>query len=149
MRSIRTRLLSLAAIPAVALAVGLTTAGAASAADNANKVTLYSDADQCGGAPATAHADVGFVNLHQDGQTVTVIYHLKNGVPGATYYVSGYSGYCNYDGFLGTVVPNSNGVANATFTYTIPAADTTVWIFSIAFPSGGGFDTAETPAVTP
>lgn len=133
---------------AAAAVVGF--APAALASDNANGSTLYATGDSCNGAPASAQVkanDVGFVNIHLDGRTATGNYHLKGAVPDATYNVYGYSGFCNFDGFLGTVVTNDNGTGNMDFTYVIPAGDTQVFIFSDQFTTG--FTTAETAAVTP
>jgi hypothetical protein len=119
MRSIRTRLLSLAAIPAVALAVGLASAGAASASDNANGATLYAGNYQCDGASNLASPQ-GFVNYHETGNQLTLIIHIKDALPDTTYAGFLYDAYCTPDfgGAIPEITTNSNGVGNATVTVT-------------------------------
>jgi hypothetical protein len=121
----------------------------AHAADNSSGDTLYSSQDFCHGASSPVAADAqGFVNFHLDGNTVTLNYHVKGGPADATIYVYGYSGFCNFDAFLGTVTTNSNGVGNADFTYAKQAADTEVWTFAYSSPFGLAQD-VESSAVTP
>lgn len=137
---------------AAAALLSLGAAAPALASDNANGTPLYINSRTCGGAPAasqTAANQQGFVNFHLDGQTVTVIYHVKDGAPDATYSVFGYEGYCGLKGLLGSLTTNNNGVANATFTYTIDPGQTQVWTFSEHSPYTSLADFAETPLVTP
>ena len=90
----------------------------------------------------------GFVNFHVTGNTVTLNYHVKGGLANATVYVYGYDSFCNYDGYLGSLTTNSNGVGNANFTYTATAGFTTVWTFANEV-SATGFQTSESLGVTP
>lgn len=140
----------IAVIVGAAAATMLALSPAALAADNANVTPLYANSFSCNGAPASSQVPAnqeGFVNFHLDGTTVTLNYHIKDAKPDATYYVFGYSGFCNYDGYVGSLVTNSNGVANADFTYTASTGTTQVW--TLAYTFSGGFTGVETPATAP
>jgi hypothetical protein len=144
-----TTLLGAAAIATLAVTA---TASAALAADNASDTPLYANSYTCDGAQPSAQTAAnaeGHVNFHLDSatNTVTLNYHIKDGAADATYYVFGYDGACHYDAYLGSLVTNANGVANADYTYTIPAGATTVW--TVAYTFAPSFIGVETPAVTP
>lgn len=101
------------------------------ASDNANAVHLYKSF-ACGGAPAADQVpanDSGFVNLHQDGTTVTVIFHIRDAAPNTVFDNWGTSSFCGPYTFLGQLTTNSHGEANGTFTFTAPAGSS-VWTFS-------------------
>jgi hypothetical protein len=141
-------LLGAAALASTAVLAATSTA--ALAADNASDTPLYANSYTCDGAQPAAQVAAnaeGHVNFHLTGNTVTLNYHIKDGAPGATYYVFGYDSSCHYDAYLGSLVTNSNGVANADYTYSIPAGATTVW--TVAYTFAPGFIGVETPAVTP
>jgi hypothetical protein len=127
---LRTRLLSLAAVPALLAGLGLATAGAASASTNDNGTTIYANTAQCGGAPVGDTQPVeGFVNFHLAGTDLQAIVHLKGAEPNTTYYLYQYGGFCTYENYLGSVVTNSNGVANLNADVTVPAGTTTVFMY--------------------
>jgi hypothetical protein len=109
--------------------VGLS-AGVAGASNNANGTALYTNQFFCGGAQDLSQPTDGFVNFHVTGDTVTLNYHVKGGLPNATDYVYGYDSFCTNDAFLGSFTTNSNGVGNATFTYTKTTGSTSVWTFA-------------------
>lgn len=126
---LRSRLLTLAAIPALAAAAGLATAGAASASDNANGTTIYANNAYCGGAQVKTQPVEGFVNFHLAGTDLQVIVHLKNAAPDSTYYLYQYGNFCTFDNFLGTVDTNSNGVGNGNFDVTVPAGTASAFVY--------------------
>jgi hypothetical protein len=142
-RKIR-NLLSVAAIAALAV---LGASSTAHASDNANGAGIYQNNFQCNGASNLA-TQTGFVNIHEDGDQVTVIVHLKDAPPNNKIFFFAYSGFCTFDASLGTVDTNSNGVGNATFTYKTNTPGGQVFLV--------GYDTApytgyffDTSAVTP
>ena len=142
----RTILAALAAPALIAGAMLTATAGPALASDTANGAGIFANNFQCNVASNLA-TQTGFVNFHQDGGTVTAIVHLKDAPPNNTINVWGYSGFCTFVAFLGTVTTNSNGVGNATFSYASPAgAQVFVIGYDIAPYTGYVFDSA---AVTP
>jgi hypothetical protein len=121
---LRTRLLTLAAIPILGLGAALATAGAASASDNANGATLYAGNYQCDGASA-AGANLsqpqGFVNYHETGNQLTLVIHIKDALPDTTYAGFMYDAFCtpDFDGPIPNITTNDNGVGNATVTVTV------------------------------
>jgi hypothetical protein len=138
------------ALVAAAAAAGLIVSAAAPAAmasDNANVTGIYSGNYQCNGASNLA-SQAGFVNFHESGSQVTAIVHLKGAPPNNTVDIYGYSGFCTFDAFLGSVDTNSNGVGNGTFTYTTntPGGQLFLVGFDIAPYTGFLFDSA---AATP
>jgi opacity protein-like surface antigen len=122
-----------AAAMAVAALTGTAMAAAPALAATNGQGALYSGNAFCHGAqiqnPANAN---GFVNFHlaNDGTSVTLNYHIKGALANTTYYVYGYEGFCTFKAFLGQLTTNSNGVANADFSYSVDPGTTEVWTFS-------------------
>lgn len=114
------------------------------AADSANnpKADIQSGNAFCGADFTTAPV-LGFTNYHRDSNVVSVEYHLKNGIPNSTYFVSLWGDACSFFGNVATVTTNANGVANGNGSVTVPAASTR--FFATAFGPNGFNDT---PAVT-
>lgn len=147
-------------------AAGLVLAGAAApalASDNANVAHLYSNGspgsftnDTCGGAQNTSPSlDVGFVNYHLDGTTMTVIIHLKDATPDTTYFFDLWEGFCQAVHFANagdpsTVKTDDQGTANVVSHFTVnnPAKGGTYWVFMDGFPAAG-FVIANSIAVNP
>jgi hypothetical protein len=86
---------------------------------------------------------IGFVNYHRQGNVVSINYHLKNGVPNATYFVSLWGDACSFFGNVATITTNGNGVANASGSVTVPPTSTR--FFATALETTSGFN--DTPAV--
>jgi hypothetical protein len=86
---------------------------------------------------------IGFTNYHRSGNTVSVEYHLKNGIPDATYVVELWGDVCSFFGTVATVTTNDNGVANGNGSVTVPGYSTRFFATGIG-PNGAN----DTPAVT-
>ena len=95
------------------------------------------------GADVQSLPVAGFTNYHRTGDTVSIEYHLKNGVPNSTYTVELWGDACSFIGVVTTVTTNGNGVANGNGSITVPSSSTR--FFATAWGPNGWNDT---PAVT-
>ncbi len=126
--------------------IALTAAGAFALSASADspknpKANIQSGNFFCGAN--TALPVMGFTNYHRQGNTVSIEYHLKNGIPNSTYRVELWGNSCSFFGVVTTVTTNSHGVANGNGSITVPAASTR--FFATAWGPNGYNDT---PAVT-
>jgi hypothetical protein len=122
----RKRLVTAALVVFVgALAVVLSSSTTAATSDSPNnpKTDIQSGNFFCG-FDFPALPVIGFTNYHRQGNTVSVNYHLKNGIPNATYRVELWGDLCTFFGVVTTVTTNKNGVANGNGSVTVPAAST-------------------------
>jgi hypothetical protein len=128
-------LLSCAALAGVALSAR---------ADSANnpKADIQSGNSFCGADVSTLPV-IGFTNYHREGNSVSIEYHLKNGIPNSTYQVQLWGNACSFLGLVTTVKTNGNGVANGNGSLTVPAASTRFFATGLG---PNGFN--DTPAVT-
>ncbi len=134
------------AVVFVTLLGALTLGAAVASGDNADnaKATIWAGKGDCGSPVTAPFTDIGFVNFHRVGNTVSINVHLKDGTPDATYNVFLFGGPgpaspCGpagqIDGNLGTVTTNDSGVGNGHFTIDVPAADTLFWADPTVSPS--------------
>ncbi len=105
-------------LTATMIAPGL--AGADSANNPAAPV-FQGDASCCFQQTGTVF---GFTNYHRVGNTVSIEYHIKSGVPNSTYTVELWVHLCSYFGSVTTVTTNANGGANGNGDITVPAGST-------------------------
>ena len=95
------------------------------------------------GADLTAAPVLGFTNYHRQGNTVSINFHLKDATPNTSYRIELWGNVCSFFGIVTTVTTNSNGVANANGSLTVPAASTRFFATALG-PTGYN----DTPAVT-
>ena len=136
----RRQMFAVAAATVLALVILALPAGAASG--NNPKADIQAGNGYCG-ANVTTLPVVGFTNYHRVGNTVSIQYHLKTGIPNSTYYVELWGNACSYFGLVATVNTNSNGVANGNGSISVPSTSTR--FFATAWGPNGWNDT---PAVT-
>ena len=110
-------------VGAVGLVLSSSTTAAPSDSPNNPKTDIQSGNANCGFS-IPALPVIGFTNYHRQGNTVSVNYHLKNGIPNATYQVELWGDFCSFFGVVTTVTTNKNGVANGNGSVTVPAAST-------------------------
>ena len=107
---------------------GLGTLGFASAAGNA-KAILYPEQQinwvnqdegfcQVGGAPSGQTN--GFINVHRDGNTLLVNFHLRDAAPDASYQIN----QSCVRGDIARLTTNANGVGDVTFSEQISSGET-------------------------
>ena len=94
------------------------------------------------GADMPALPVIGFTNYHRTGDTVSVNFHLKDGIPNSVYRVELWGDACSFFGVVDTVTTNKKGVANANGSVTVPPTSTR--FFAAGFGPNGYNDT---PAV--
>lgn len=110
---------------------------------NNPKEDIQENNNLCGADVTTARV-LGFANYHRTGNTVTVNWHFKDGMPNFTYQIQLWRDFCTFHAVLGTITTNQNGVANLTASTTVPPTSTR--FFATAFkPVPTFFD--DTPAV--
>jgi hypothetical protein len=109
---------------------------------NNPKADIQSGNQFCGADIPTLPV-IGFTNYHRQGNTVSIEYHLKNGIPNSTYTISLWGNACTFFGNVTTVTTNGNGVANGNGSISVPAASTRFFATGLG---PNGFN--DTPAVT-
>jgi hypothetical protein len=135
------KLLLAAAMSSLAVLAGVSLSARADSTNNP-KADIQSGNFFCGADVSTLPV-IGFTNYHREGNTVTIEYHLKKGIPNSTYQVQLWGNVCTFFGVVTTVKTNSNGVANGNGSLTVPAASTRFFATGLG---PNGFN--DTPAVT-
>jgi hypothetical protein len=132
-----------------ALTVGVAFASGGDGSDNNPIATIWAGKGDCGSPITAPFTDIGFVNFHRVGNTVSLNVHLKNGQPNATYNVFLFGDGCTpIDGNLGTVITNSQGVGNGNVETTVPAGFTQFFADPTTQPSPFIFPSNDTTTVT-
>jgi hypothetical protein len=142
---VKKRFLAAAVIAALAfgtVALALPTLAAPAGSPKNPKANIQSGNQACG-ANLPALPVIGFTNYHRDGNTVSINYHLKKGIPNANYRVDLWGNACTFFGTIKTVTTNKKGVANGNGSITVPAGSTRFFATALG---PNGFN--DTPAVT-